>query len=135
MENFLKDPIGKQILAASHYKLDNLVAIIDYNKLQITGPTSAVCNTDPVDEKFKAFGWAVEHVDGHDFRAMIDVFSVIPFAKDKPSLVIAHTIKGKGISYMEGQKKWHHGAPDDDQYSLAQQELDTKMKDYVALGF
>jgi transketolase len=122
-------------LTASHYKLDNLVTIIDYNKLQITGATSEVCNTDPVDEKFKAFGWAVEHVDGHDFRKMIDVFSRIPFTKDKPNLVIAHTIKGKGISYMEGQKKWHHGSPDDDQYALAQQELDTKMKNYVALGF
>lgn len=115
-------------LLASHYKLDNLVAIIDYNKLQITGPTAEVCNTDPVDKKFEAFGWEVRHVDGHTIPALLEIFHSIPFSIGKPSLVIAHTVKGKGISFMEGEKKWHHGVPDDDQYSMAMEELEHKLQ-------
>jgi transketolase len=111
-------------LSAAHYKLDNLCAIIDKNSLQISGATSDVCNTDPVDSKFEAFGWAVRHVDGHDFEQLKAAFDEIPFEKGKPSLVIAHTIKGKGVSYMESQLKWHHGVPSQEQYSDALQELD-----------
>lgn len=111
-------------LAASHYKLDNLCAIIDYNKLQITGPTSQVCNTDPIDEKFESFGWSVKHVDGHDFDALIETFDALPFEKDKPSLIIAHTTKGKGVSYMENNVKWHHGVPSEKQFEEALNELD-----------
>ncbi|KAA0993555.1 transketolase [Dyadobacter aurulentus] len=110
-------------LSASHYKLDNLCAILDKNTLQISGPTSAVCDIDPVDKKFEAFGWAVRHVDGHDFKQLKAAFEAIPFEKGKPSLVIAHTIKGKGISYMEGQLKWHHGVPSTEQYAVALEEL------------
>lgn len=111
-------------LSASHYKLDNLCAILDKNTLQISGPTSAVCNTDPVDEKFEAFGWAVRHVDGHDISELVTAFDALPFEKGKPSLIIAHTVKGKGVSYMENQLKWHHGVPDQQQYADAIQELD-----------
>ena len=111
-------------LTAAQYKLDNLCAIIDYNKLQITGPTSQVCNTDPIDKKFESFGWAVKHVDGHDFDALVQTFDALPFEKDKPSLVIAHTVKGKGISYMENNIKWHHGVPDEKQFEEALNELD-----------
>ncbi|TDH27536.1 transketolase [Segetibacter sp. 3557_3] len=111
-------------LTASHYKLDNLCAIIDHNKLQISGTTADVCNTDPIDEKFKSFGWEVRHVDGHDFNVLNDTFQSIPFASGKPNLVIAHTIKGKGISYMENQLKWHHGVPTKEEYATAEQELD-----------
>ena len=114
-------------LTAAHYKLDNLCAIIDYNKLQISGPTAEVCNTDPVDQKFESFGWAVRHVDGHNFTELKETFDCLPFEKDKPSLVIAHTIKGKGISYMENQLKWHHGVPSEDQYAIAMEELDHEM--------
>jgi transketolase len=110
-------------LSASHYKLDNLCAILDKNTLQISGPTSAVCDIDPVDKKFEAFGWAVRHVDGHDFEQLKAAFEAIPFEKGKPSLVIAHTVKGKGISYMEGQLKWHHGVPSSEQYAVALDEL------------
>lgn len=110
-------------LSASHYKLDNLCAILDKNTLQISGPTSAVCDIDPVDKKFEAFGWAVRRVDGHDFEQLKAAFEAIPFEKGKPSLVIAHTIKGKGISYMEGQLKWHHGVPSTEQYAVALNEL------------
>ena len=111
-------------LLAAHYKLDNLAAIIDYNTLQITGPTREVCNTDPIDAKFEAFGWEVRHVEGHNFGAMVETFNQVPFRRQKPSLVIAHTIKGKGVSYMEGVKKWHHGVPDDAQFQQAMQDLD-----------
>jgi transketolase len=111
-------------LTAAHYKLDNLCAIIDHNKLQITGPTSEVCNTDPIDEKFESFGWAVRHVDGHDLNKLKETFESIPFSEGKPNLVIAHTVKGKGISYMENVIKWHHGVPSEKQYEDALSELD-----------
>jgi len=112
------------VLTAAHYQLDNLVAIVDKNELQITGPTAHVCNTDPIDKKFESFGWAVQHVDGHNFKALTEIFSKIPFEKGKPSLVIAHTTKGKGVSFMENTIKWHHGVPDKEQYTVAISELD-----------
>ena len=115
-------------LTASHYHLDNLTAIVDYNGLQISGPTAEVCNTDPLDSKFTAFGWTVEHVDGHNFDQMIKVFNGTPIHKGQPTVIIAHTIKGKGISFMEGEKKWHHGVPDDGLYLEAMHELDKKME-------
>jgi transketolase len=111
-------------LSAAHFGLDNLCAIIDRNKLQITGTTAEVCNTDPIDAKFESFGWDVRHVDGHDLDALKHCFDALPFTKGKPSLVIAHTVKGKGISFMENQIKWHHGAPDEKQYKEALFELD-----------
>jgi len=114
-------------LTASHYRLDNLCAIIDHNKLQITGPTSQVCNTDPIDKKFESFGWSVRHIDGHDYEALIKTFEALPFERGKPSLVIAHTVKGKGVSYMENNIKWHHGVPDEKQYEVALNELDGAM--------
>lgn len=112
-------------LTAAHYKLDNLCVIIDYNKLQISGTTAEVCNTEPIDSKFESFGWAVKHVDGHNLKELADTFDALPFVKDKPSLVIAHTIKGKGVSYMENVIKWHHGVPSAEQYALAIAGLDS----------
>ena len=114
-------------LTAAHYKLDNLCAIIDHNKLQITGPTSEVCNTDPIDVKFESFGWAVRHVDGHDLNKLKETFESIPFSEGKPNLVIAHTVKGKGISYMENVIKWHHGVPSEKQFEDALSELDNAL--------
>lgn len=111
-------------LTASHYQLDNLCAIIDHNKLQITGPVSQVCNTEPIDKKFESFGWAVKRVDGHDLSALKELFDSLPFSSGKPSLVIADTIKGKGVSYMENNSKWHHGVPDEKQYEDALAELE-----------
>jgi transketolase len=110
-------------LSAAHYKLDNLCAIIDLNGLQITGPTKDVCNTEPLDKKFESFGWAVRHVDGHDLQALKDTFEALPFEKDKPSVIIAHTTKGKGVSFMENEPKWHHGVPTKEQYQIAMEEL------------
>jgi transketolase len=117
-------------LTASHYNLDNLAAIVDYNHLQITGFTREVCNTDPLEEKFRSFGWHVENIDGHDIEAMVRIFSGIPLAKAKPTCFIANTVKGKGVSYMENEKKWHHGVPDEEQFSRAMAELDGQLPDF-----
>jgi len=110
-------------LSASHYKLDNLYAILDYNKQQITGNNSDVMNTDSVADKLKAFGWAVKEVDGHNLQEIEDALNSGPLEEGKPNFIIAHTIKGKGISYMEGNLKWHHGVPSPEQYELALSEL------------
>ena len=115
-------------LSAAHYKLDNLCAIIDNNKLQITASNAEVCNTDPIDGKFKNFGWAVKEVDGHDVLALKEVLSQIPFEKNKPSLIIAHTTKGKGVSFMEDNLKWHHGVPNQEQYQQAIDELNVALQ-------
>ena len=117
-------------LTAANYKLDNLCAILDYNKLQISGPTAEVCNTEPIDAKFESFGWSVQHVDGHDFEALIKLFDQLPFEKDKPSFIIAHTIKGRGVSYMENNVKWHHGVPNEKQFADALHELDEAIGSY-----
>jgi transketolase len=115
-------------LTASHYKLDNLCAIIDNNKLQITGTNAEVCNTDPIDGKFRNFGWAVREVDGNDVQALKEIFAALPFENGKPSLIIAHTLKGKGVSFMENSIKWHHGVPDENQYQEAIAELNTELE-------
>ena len=111
-------------LSAAQYKLDNLCVIIDKNGLQITGPTKDVCSTDPLDKKWEAFGWTVKQVDGNNVDELKAAFNSLPFEKGKPSVIIAHTTKGKGVSYMENQLKWHHGVPNSEEYELAQQELD-----------
>ena len=110
-------------ISAAHYHLDNLIAIVDRNRLQITGRTEAVMNTEPQEEKFRSFGFAVRHVDGNDVAALISVFEQVPFEPDKPNLVIAHTIKGKGISFMEDKAGWHHRVPTEDEFAAAMLEL------------
>jgi transketolase len=110
-------------MAASHYKLDNLTAIVDCNTLQITGRTRDVMNNEPLAEKFAAFGWAVRTVDGHDFAALTAALSA-PLEPGKPSAIIARTVKGRGVSFMEDVGKWHHGVPNDDEYARALAEID-----------
>ncbi|TKK67017.1 transketolase [Ilyomonas limi] len=114
-------------LSAAHYKLDNLCAIVDKNNLQITATTADVCNTDPLDEKWKSFGWAVKEVDGNDVEALKNVLSNLPFEAGKPSFLIAHTTKGKGVSYMENTLKWHHGVPSNEEYKQAIRELEESL--------
>ena len=116
------------LLTGSHYKLDNLTAIVDYNRLQITGWTKDVCCTDPLEEKFSAFGWSVQHVDGHDIKALTEVLSSVPFKKGKPNMIIANTTKGKGISFTENNYKWHHHVPTDEEFQQAMDELDALIK-------
>jgi transketolase len=115
-------------MMAAHYRLDNLIAVLDHNGLQITGPNREVCSPYPIDEKFRAFGWQVTEVDGNDVGALRNVFRSIPEIPGKPTLVIAHTVKGKGVSFMEHDKKWHHGVPSDEQYALAMQELNEELQ-------
>ena len=108
-------------MAAAHYKLNNLTAILDHNTLQITGHTRDVCSNEPLDEKFTAFGWDVRTVDGHDFAKLTEALT----AKQdgKPTIIIANTVKGRGVSFMENVVSWHHGVPSAEQYELAQSEL------------
>ena len=115
-------------MMAAHYQLDNLVAILDHNTLQITGHNAEVCSPHPIDEKWRAFGWNVVEVDGHDIAALRKVLHEAPAVKGKPTFVIANTIKGKGVSFMEGVKKWHHGVPSDEEYALAMTELESQLK-------
>ncbi|HMQ60906.1 MAG TPA: transketolase [Flavilitoribacter sp.] len=113
------------LMMAAHYKLDNLCAVLDYNKQQITGANADVIGLEPIRKKIEAFGWAVCEVDGNDVEALTETLENLPIEQGKPSFVIAHTVKGKGISYMEGVLKWHHGVPSPGQYYAAINELDT----------
>ncbi len=114
-------------MMAAHYKLDNLVAILDHNSLQITGPNREVCSPYPIDQKFKAFGWELIETDGNSITQLRETFRSFPLKKGKPTLVIANTIKGKGVSFMENEKKWHHGVPSDEQYEQAINELNAEL--------
>lgn len=120
----------ESLLTATHYGLDNLTAIVDRNNLQLTGRTEDMCNLEPLAEKFTAFGWSVRDTDGHDVAAMTDELRSVPFDSGKPSMIVAKTIKGKGISFMENDHKWHHGVPDDEQFKQAQRELDVLLAEY-----
>jgi transketolase len=109
-------------MAAAHYELDNLTAILDHNTLQITGLTRDVCSNEPIDEKFTSFGWHVRTVDGHNIAQLTDALTT-KAERGKPTLLIANTIKGRGVSFMENVVSWHHGVPTGEQYELAQTEL------------
>ena len=110
---------------SAHYKLDNLCAIVDLNGLQIDGPTAQVMNSAPVDEKFAAFGFHVIVVDGHDFDALEAAFERFHanHGTGKPTAILMKTLKGKGVSYMEGQVGWHGKAPNDEEYAQGMAEL------------
>lgn len=112
------------LMAASHYKLDNLVIIIDRNTLQITGRTEAVMGLEPMVDKFTAFGCAVQTCDGNDIDDLIQTFDQMPFQPGKPNLVFARTTKGKGVSFIEDVVQWHHHVPSDDEYQAAIEELE-----------
>lgn len=118
-------------MSAAHYKLDNLTAILDHNTLQITGPTRDVCSNEPVAEKFASFGWDVQEVDGHDLEAVIAVLNQ-PSEPDKPKFVVANTVKGKGVSFMENVVKWHHGVPSEEEYKLAMDDLEKAEKELMS---
>ena len=113
-------------MAAAHYRLDNLTAIIDYNTLQITGRTRDVMNNRPLVDKLEAFGWMVSTVDGHDLEELTDALETT-HEPGKPHAVIAHTIKGKGVSFMEDVAAWHHGVPSDKDYARALDEIDAAL--------
>ena len=115
--------VWEAAMAAAHYHLDQLLAFVDHNGLQIDGKVVDVMNPTPIDEKFKAFGWHVQVVDGHDFEALIEACEKAKAVKGQPSVIIAKTIKGKGVSFMENQAKWHGTAPNEEQLAQALAEL------------
>ena len=114
--------------AASHYKLDNLIAILDRNKLQIDGPTEEVMHVEPLAWRWKAFGWDVIEIDGHDIEEILDTFHEIKL-NEKPTIIIAHTIKGKGVSFMEGTLSFHGKPPSHEQYIRAMSELEQEERE------
>ena len=115
--------VWEAAMSAAKYHLDNLCAIVDVNGLQIDGPTAEVMPSEPLDKKFEAFNWNVIHVDGHDFEALDQAFQAAAACKGKPTVLLAKTIKGKGVSFMEGDYGWHGKAPNDEQYEKAHAEL------------
>ena len=118
--------IWEAAMAANKYKLDNLCVIVDNNNLQIDGTIEEVMSSYPIDEKFRSFGFEIIKIDGHDITEIIKAFDVAKNVKGKPTCIIAKTIKGKGISFMENQVGWHGKAPNEEQYIQALQELEEK---------
>ena len=112
---------------AGFHKLDNLVVIVDNNGLQIDGATADVMPSEPLDQKFEAFNWNVIRVDGHDYAALAEAFAAAAACKGKPTVLLARTVKGKGVSFMEGDYGWHGKAPNAEQYEKARAELSARV--------
>lgn len=110
-------------LFSSHHRLDNLVAIIDYNKFQAFGKIEEVLSLEPLADKWRSFGWEVKDICGHDCEEIVSALSKTPLKQNKPSVVIAHTVKGKGVSFMEGNLLWHYKSPQGKEYEKALKEL------------
>lgn len=115
--------VWEAAMLAAHYRLDNLTAIIDYNGLQIDGKTDEVLSVNPVTDKFKAFGWNVMEMNGHSIEEIIESIAKAKEVKDAPTVIVAKTIKGKGVSFMEDKAEWHGNAPKEDQKAQALKEL------------
>jgi len=115
--------IWEAIHFAGHHKLANLTAIVDYNKSQALGRTKDVLDLEPFAAKWQSFGWAVAEVDGHDHQKMTALFKTLPLEKDKPSVIIAHTVMGKGVSFMEGDWTWHYHTPTEQHFNKGLEEL------------
>lgn len=115
--------IWEAAMSSVHYKLDNLCLILDNNNLQIDGEVEKVKNIYPVDEKFKSFGFSVIKIDGHNIAQIMEAFEQAKKTKGKPTVIIANTIKGKGVSFMENKANWHGKAPNDEEYNQAMEEL------------
>lgn len=115
--------VWEAAMSAAHYKLNNLCAIVDFNQLQIDGDIKDVLNPTPIDKKFEAFNWNVIQINGHDFDEIASAFKQARACEDKPTVIIAHTIKGKGVSYMENNYAWHGAAPNKEQLEQALKEL------------
>ena len=115
--------VWEAAMAAAHYRLDNLVVIVDRNGLQISGRTEEVMGLEPLAQRFSAFGFEARTCDGNDIAELRTAFEEIPFAPGRPGLLLARTVKGKGVSFMEDQPRWHHHVPSDDELRLALREL------------
>lgn len=110
-------------LLGAHHKLDNLFVIVDANELQAMGKVKKILNIEPLKDKWKAFGWEVREIDGHNFEEIEKALTLVPLEKEKPIVIIARTIKGKGVSFMEGDNIWHYKAPSEEEYQRALKEL------------
>ena len=111
---------------AQHFKLSSLIAIVDYNKIQSFGSVAAVSDLHPLADKFRAFNWGVIELDGHDHKALAAALNGTPPLKDRPTAIVAHTIKGKGVSFMEGKLAWHYRNPDNNQLEAALAEVEVE---------
>ena len=115
--------IWEAAMSASHYKLDNLCVVVDNNNLQIDGKVNEVMSIYPLKEKFESFGFEVINIDGHNMKEIINAFEKAKEIKGKPTVIIAKTIKGKGVSFMEDKAEWHGKATNDEEYNRAMEEL------------
>jgi len=116
--------VWEAALFAPHHMLDNLIVLVDYNKIQSLGAVKEVIDLDPLADKWRAFGWAVRELDGHDVNAVEQAVTQVPFETGRPSCIVAHTVKGKGVSYMENKLLWHYRAPMGEDLTKALAELD-----------
>jgi transketolase len=123
--------IWEATMFAGHRKLDNLCVIVDNNGLQIDGKIEDVCSPYPITDKFKAFNFNVIEIDGHDFGQIEDAFKKARETKGMPTAIIAKTLKGKGVSFMEGSVAWHGKAPNDEEFAVAIEDLERIGKEYV----
>jgi transketolase len=110
--------------ATSHHKLDNLLVFVDRNHLQISGKTVDVMSYEPLDQRWRAFGWSVREIDGHDMRQIVQNATDLPFEKGKPSVIIANTVKSKGLSFAEDKVDYHYWKATDEDLAIAERELD-----------
>jgi len=117
--------VWEAALTAAHYKLDNVCAIVDYNKFQIDGRIEEVKGLEPLAEKWEAFGWKVFEIDGHDLKELMDTYDAAEKVKGRPSIILAHTVKGKGVSFIENQNRFHGTAPTKEELERAIKELET----------
>ena len=125
--------VWEAMMFAHHYKLDNFCAIIDNNGLQIDGKVDEVMSPYPIPEKLRAFGWNVVEIDGHDFDQIEGAFAGAKEIKGAPTAIVMKTLKGKGVSYMEGQAGWHGKAPNDEEYEIAMAELRAQLAEVEAM--
>jgi transketolase len=120
--------IWEAAMSAAHFELDNLICIVDRNRFQIDGDTEQIMRLEPFRKKWEAFGWSVREIDGHDVEDIIGCMTALPFKPGKPSLILANTIKGKGVSFMENTHKWHGGAPSGDLAETALEEVNAALE-------
>jgi transketolase len=118
--------VWEAALFASHHRLDNLVVVIDYNKIQSLGAVNDVLALEPFAAKWKAFGWSVQEIDGHNFEQIEAALNRAPATDEKPTCIIAHTVKGKGVDFMEGQVLWHYRFPNDQELAAALAQLEVR---------
>lgn len=111
-------------LFAPHHRLDNLIAIVDYNKIQSLGHVRDILDLEPFADKWRAFGWATREIDGHSIEAIIEALDAVPFEANRPTCLIAHTVKGKGVSFMEDRVLWHYRAPSSEELAQAVVEIE-----------